>query len=149
MVPVSVEASSPSKSGVEKINAAVTIDCTGDGDVAARAGVPFENGNEGLHITQPATMFFRIGNVNAEKLYHEIEAHKNDFYRKDGVNYRSLHWRVAEARARGTGHWIVCLSASSKVSSRMNGISTPAESWALIPLTAEALLKVRLRDADK
>ena len=90
-----------SKSGVEKINAAVTIDCTGDGDVAARAGVPFENGNEGLHITQPATMFFRIGNVNAEKLYHEIEAHKNDFYRKDGVNYRSLHWRVAEARARG------------------------------------------------
>ena len=63
--------------------------------------LPFENGNEGLHITQPATMFFRIGNVNAEKLYHEIEAHKNDFYRKDGVNYRSLHWRVAEARARG------------------------------------------------
>lgn len=31
-----------SKSGVEKINAAVTIDCTGDGDVAARAGVPLK-----------------------------------------------------------------------------------------------------------
>lgn len=90
-----------SKSGIEAIEADIVIDCTGDGDVAARAGVPFENGNEVLHTMQPATMFFRIGGVDSKKLYQEIEAHKGDFYRKDGVNYRSLHWRVAEARANG------------------------------------------------
>ena len=35
-----------SKSGIEKIFADVFVDCTGDGDVAARSGVPFEYGNE-------------------------------------------------------------------------------------------------------
>ncbi len=46
-------------------------------------------------------MFLRIGNCDLAAITADIEAHKNDFYRKDGVNYRSLHWRVAEARAAG------------------------------------------------
>lgn len=90
-----------SKSGIEEINAQVIIDCTGDGDVAYRSGVPFEMGNEELGLIQPATMFYHISNVDSDALEADIQANINNFYRKDGVNYRSLHWRVTEARENG------------------------------------------------
>ncbi|MBQ8895086.1 MAG: FAD-dependent oxidoreductase [Clostridia bacterium] len=90
-----------SKSGIEELYAKVVIDCTGDGDVAARAGVPFEMGNEELGLIQPATMFFHISNVDTDAVEADIQANLHNFYRKDGVNYRSLHWRVAEAREAG------------------------------------------------
>jgi hypothetical protein len=83
------------------IKGKVVIDCTGDGDVAARSGVPFEYGNEELNLVQPATMFFHICNVDAEAVEADIQANLHNFYRKDGVNYRSLHWRVSEARENG------------------------------------------------
>lgn len=90
-----------SKRGIETVRGRVLIDCTGDGDVAARAGVPFEMGNEALGLIQPATMFFHICGVDAAALEADIQANLHNFYRKDGVNYRSLHWRVSEARAQG------------------------------------------------
>ena len=90
-----------SKHGLEIVEAQVVVDCTGDGDVAARSGVPFEMGNEELKLIQPATMFFQIGNVDAVALEEDIQANLHNFYRKDGVNYRSLHWRVSEAKANG------------------------------------------------
>lgn len=90
-----------SKSGIETIYADVVIDCTGDGDVAARCGVPYEKGNEELGQIQPATMFFHICNVDTDAVEADIKANKDNFYRKDGVNYRSLHWRVSEARENG------------------------------------------------
>ena len=90
-----------SKSGIEEIMAKVVIDCTGDGDVAYRCGVPFEMGNEELGLIQPATMFYHISNVDSDALEADIHANINNFYRKDGVNYRSLHWRVTEARENG------------------------------------------------
>ena len=90
-----------SKAGLQKISAETVIDCTGDADVAFRSGVSCENGNSELGITQPATLFFRIGNVDTEKLEADIDANRDNFYRKDGVNYRSLHWRVSEARENG------------------------------------------------
>ena len=90
-----------SKSGFERIDCKVFIDCTGDGDVAARAGVEFEMGNEELGIIQPATMFFHICNVDTDAVEADIQANLDNFYRKDGVNYRSLHWRVSEAREAG------------------------------------------------
>lgn len=90
-----------SKRGMELIRGTVVIDCTGDGDVAARSGVPYEMGNEEQGIMQPATMFFRIGGVDAEKVEKEIQEHRHEFYRKDGVNYRSFHWLVSKARENG------------------------------------------------
>ena len=90
-----------SKSGIETIESNVVIDCTGDGDVAYRSGVPFEMGNEELGLIQPATMFYHISNVDSDALEADIEANIDNFYRKDGVNYRSLHWRVTEARENG------------------------------------------------
>ena len=90
-----------SKFGAELIKAKVVVDCTGDGDVAERCGVPFEMGNEELGLIQPATMFYHISNVDSDAVEADIQANIDSFYRKDGVNYRSLHWRVTEARENG------------------------------------------------
>lgn len=90
-----------SKSGLETARAAVTVDCTGDADVAFRAGVQCELGDEASGRIQPASMFFRIGNVDSRRVERDIDEHRDQFYRKDGVNYRSFHWRVAEARQNG------------------------------------------------
>ena len=89
------------KAGMREVRANVVVDATGDGDVAFRAGAPTEFGDPEGGRVQPATMFFRIGNCDLAAITADIEAHRGDFYRKDGVNYRSLHWRVAEARAAG------------------------------------------------
>ena len=90
-----------SKSGLQGVSAKVFIDCTGDADVAFACKAPFEFGNPALKIVQPVSMIFRIGNVNSARVEQEIEEHKTEFYRKNGVNYRSLHWRVSEAKANG------------------------------------------------
>ena len=80
------------------IKGTVVIDCAGDGDVACRSGVPYEMGNEELNLMQPATMFFHISNVDLDAVEADIQANIHNFYRKDGVNYRSFHWRVTQAR---------------------------------------------------
>ncbi len=56
-----------SKAGREAILAKVVIDCTGDADVAFRAGVPCEKGNESGGM-QPPTLMFSLGDVDTEKL---------------------------------------------------------------------------------
>ena len=89
------------KGGMRDVGAKIVIDATGDGDVAYRAGVPTEFGDSAAKRVQPASMFFRIGNCDLKAITADIEANKDNFYRKDGVNYRSLHWRVAEAKAAG------------------------------------------------
>lgn len=47
------------KDGLVRVRPKVVIDCTGDADVAARAGAPTEQSAE----VQPLTLHFRIGNV--------------------------------------------------------------------------------------
>ena len=51
------------KPGAQAVLADVVIDCTGDGDIAARAGAPFEIGRSGDGVFQPMTMMFKIGGV--------------------------------------------------------------------------------------
>jgi hypothetical protein len=50
------------KDGLVTIKPKVVIDCTGDADVAAWAGAPFEQNTE----VQPLTLHFRINNVAAD-----------------------------------------------------------------------------------
>ena len=52
-----------SKAGRQAVLAEVVIDCSGDGDVAARAGVPFELGRMGDGLLQPMTLMFAITGV--------------------------------------------------------------------------------------
>lgn len=56
-----------SKSGREAILAKVVIDCTGDADVAFKAGVECEKGNETGGM-QPPTLMFCLGGVDTDKL---------------------------------------------------------------------------------
>lgn len=56
-----------SKAGREVILAKMIIDCSGDADVAYRAGVPCEKGNESGGM-QPPTMMFCMAGVDTEKL---------------------------------------------------------------------------------
>ncbi|MDA3799684.1 MAG: FAD-dependent oxidoreductase [Kiritimatiellae bacterium] len=55
------------KSGRTAILAKVVIDCTGDGDIAARAGVPFYKGRESDHKMQPLTLMFKVGGVDLDR----------------------------------------------------------------------------------
>ena len=51
------------KSGRSVIRSKVVVDCTGDGDVAALAGVPFTMGRDSDNLCQPVTCMFMLGNI--------------------------------------------------------------------------------------
>jgi hypothetical protein len=77
------------KGGPKAILAKVVIDCTGDADIAAYAGAPFEMGRGRDTETQAVTLVFLLGNVDtraAFKLLHDKEAMSAAFRqaRKDG-----------------------------------------------------------------
>jgi hypothetical protein len=66
------------KSGPLVVRARVIVDCTGDGDVAARAGAPFEIGRfDGL--TQPMTLMFRVVDFQRAAFESYVREHPNDW----------------------------------------------------------------------
>ena len=82
-----------SKSGLQAIRAKVTIDCSADADIAASAGAPFHKGRDQDGLMQPMTLFFRIANVDDEKVNTYIAAHPED--------NRPFQSVVTAARERG------------------------------------------------
>ena len=66
------------KGGLTAIRARTTIDCSADADVAARAGVPFQVGRRSDGLTQPMTMFFRVGNVDGREVAAYFAAHPEE-----------------------------------------------------------------------
>jgi len=56
------------KSAVTTIRSRFFIDATGDGDVAAAAGVPFEKGRPNDGLMQAMSLMFRLGRVDLEKV---------------------------------------------------------------------------------
>ncbi|WP_228845222.1 FAD-dependent oxidoreductase [Phototrophicus methaneseepsis] len=68
------------KSGRQKITADVVIDCTGDGDVAARGGVAWEKGRTADGLVQAPTLVFRLGGLDRSEF---IEGCKDP-----EINYR-------------------------------------------------------------
>lgn len=67
------------KSGESVVRAHVYIDCTGDGDVLAQAGVPFEKGRKKDGLAQPMTMIFRMGGVDLKRVREYMEQHPDEF----------------------------------------------------------------------
>lgn len=65
-----------SKSGGIRIFSKVVIDCTGDADVAVRAGAPFEKGRGGDGVLQPMTMNFNMAGVDMKRLPAREEQNK-------------------------------------------------------------------------
>ena len=72
------------KSGRQAILAKVVIDTTGDGDVAARAGIPFVKGREEDGAMRPTTVMGRIGNIDLRAFKNYIDTHPEDFAQDDG-----------------------------------------------------------------
>jgi FAD dependent oxidoreductase len=84
------------KSGPVVVSARVTVDCTGDGDVAAAAGAPFEIGRETDGLVQPMTLMFRMVGFDEEAFGRYVAEHPDQ--------WRSVHglWDlVDEATAAG------------------------------------------------
>ena len=73
------------RSGRYAVLANTFIDCTGDGDLAAQAGAPFEKGTDGHDMMSPSTMF-RVGGVDAARV---------------GSDYSQFDRLMAEAEAQG------------------------------------------------
>jgi hypothetical protein len=99
-----------SKAGREAILAKVIVDCTGDGDVAFRAGVPCEKGDEHGGM-QPPTLMFCLAGVDTEKLRRSLssdpKAYRADFIPAEyfGQNHQfivvGLRQLIQEAQKAG------------------------------------------------
>lgn len=67
------------KSGPIVINAKMIVDCTGDGDVAAAAGAPYDIGREQDGYTQPITLYFLMGGFKREGFARYVREHPDDW----------------------------------------------------------------------
>jgi hypothetical protein len=67
------------KGGLSQHSAQIFVDGTGDGDLAARAGVPFTFGRESDGAAQPMTMNFKVGRVDTDRLRVFIAEHPETF----------------------------------------------------------------------
>jgi len=69
-----------SKSGPGAILADIVIDATGDADLAAQAGVPFEQGAPGQNHLQPPSLMFRLTGVDTDEFLSYLEDHPDEVY---------------------------------------------------------------------
>lgn len=69
------------KSGAGSFAADIFIDATGDADIAAMAGCPFQLGREGDNLCQPMTLCFDIAGVDVDKVF-STNPQINEAYRK-------------------------------------------------------------------
>jgi hypothetical protein len=72
------------KSGRQAILAKAVIDATGDGDVAASAGLEFSKGREEDGAMRPMTVMGRLGNIDTIAFKEFIETCPDDFSKDDG-----------------------------------------------------------------
>lgn len=73
------------KAGLTSYAAKVFIDATGDGDLGARAGVPFVMGRAGDSASQPMTMNLKLANVDTAAIRAYALEHPDDFLWHGGV----------------------------------------------------------------
>jgi len=67
------------KSGRQAILSRVTVDASGDADIAARAGAPYVKGRERDGEMRPMTLIFRMGGVDVPRLVEYVRSHPDDF----------------------------------------------------------------------
>ena len=73
------------KSGRQAILADVVIDASGDADIAARAGVPYELFPEAGGSNQPMMLMFRMGGLNYQRIVDYAKRNPSDFIHNWGV----------------------------------------------------------------
>lgn len=67
------------KAGLETLQARCYVDCTGDADLAARAGARVVLGREADGRMQPASAIFRVGGVDLDRTWAYLADHPEDF----------------------------------------------------------------------
>lgn len=87
-----------SKSGRQAILAHTVVDCTGDGDIAARAGASYEVGRPGDGFCQPMTMIFTVSGGTPPELFYNPWDHQDHL-----PDYAKDRYRLAIAQARENG----------------------------------------------
>lgn len=84
------------KSGPIVIKARATVDCTGDADIAAQAGAPYEIGREADGLTEPMTLMFCMMEFQRSGFEAYVKAHPDQWYGVHGL------WElIGKARADG------------------------------------------------
>lgn len=68
-----------SKNGRSAIMGKRVIDCTGDGDLAFRAGVPFIVGRPSDNKMRPFALMFRVGGLDINKMLEYMKAHPDQW----------------------------------------------------------------------
>ena len=66
------------KTGRRAVSASVVVDATGDGDIAAKAGVPFDLGRENDGLVQGMTMMYRLCGIDEEVVRQVSEKQVSD-----------------------------------------------------------------------
>jgi hypothetical protein len=89
------------KGGLSFLPAEVTIDASGDGDVAARGGAEFGYGREEDGEVQPMTLFFRIRDVDDEAVTRYQEAHPEERFPFQSIVERVHRERTYSLPRRG------------------------------------------------
>ena len=100
-----------SKAGREAILAKTVIDCTGDADVAFRAGVECRKGDERGRM-QPPSLMFSMRGVNMAQVRDNVVNHYDEYgmdimppeqFRKGKFTMVGMRKQLADARSKGYG----------------------------------------------
>ena len=86
-----------SKNGRQAFLPKMVIDCTGDADVAARAGVPYEKGRLPDGATQPMTLMFQLGGVDMKRVDKFRSQEYSQKYNAPDTHKLSEVWKEAQA----------------------------------------------------
>jgi hypothetical protein len=122
------------KSGRFAVLAKIFIDCTGDGDLAAHAGAPFEKGTSARDMMYPSTMF-RVNGVDAGvagaayngigHLMNEAEKNGRKFPRKTPIirpQKNPSEWRANVTQlANAEGHPVDGTDAAQLSAAELEG----------------------------
>lgn len=73
------------KSGPVAIKAKTVVDCTGDGDVAEKAGAPFQIGRTVDGSVQPMTLMFTMGEFNKKAFEGYVRRHPDQWHGVHGL----------------------------------------------------------------
>lgn len=80
-----------SKAGRHAIQANCYVDASGDGDLAARAGIEYSVGRDGDGLTQPHTLMYYLGNVDLDSMCEYLHRKGQFGCLKDPQGRRFLH----------------------------------------------------------
>jgi len=91
--------------GIKGLIGKVVIDATGDGTVAALVGAPWELGEGNTGLLQPATLVFRMGNVDVQRGHTALLEMGHQIYHEDFI--ASLGVPLSVFAPWGSQHFIV------------------------------------------